>query len=310
MSWGKGYATMKLATLFREENILIHMQCGTMEDAARQLLQTLSADLGALDLEKVLQRLMQVEMALPVSLGYGVRMPHARLAGLDRLLLAMGTSQEGIPTQTNQDERANLIFLILAPKTQSTELLQTMASLSRLVHNAEDRKALVSTTSAARALRILEESGIEIKKAIVAADLMNHAEYAVLPNMTLRQATEALVASHEDGVPVISAGGEFLGDITSRTLVEIGLPKYMNLITNPRILSDFQPFEAFYKKEDTLTVEEVMNRNVLILSPDTPVEIVAHELLTKHVDRSYVVKEKKLLGVVYRKDIVRKVLYL
>jgi CBS domain-containing protein len=43
---------------------------------------------------------------------------------------------------------------------------------------------------------------------------------------------------------------------------------------------------------------------------ETPVEIVAHEMITKHSQRAYVVKDDKLLGIIYRKDIVRKVLYL
>lgn len=301
---------MKLASLFKEENILIHMNCSTLEEATRLLLQSLGRDLGQLDLDRICRSLVQIEEELPMPPGHGTRMPHARVVGVDRLLLALGTSQDGVTIAPGKDERAQLVFLILAPKTQSTELLQTMASVARLVHNAEDRKALVSTTSPARALRILEESGIEIKKAIVAADLMTPAECTVSPDMTLRQAASILAASHEEGVAVVNASGELVGEISSRILLEIGLPKYMNLITNPKILSDFQPFETFYKREDSTTVEEVMNREVLRLAPETPVEIVAHEMLTKQSGRASVVKENKLLGIIYRRDIVRKVLCL
>jgi CBS domain-containing protein len=139
---------------------------------------------------------------------------------------------------------------------------------------------------------------------------MSPAEFVVAPEMILRRATEVLVACREEGVPVVDAAGDFVGEISARMLIEIGLPKYMNLISNPRILSDFQPFEAFYRKEDTLTADEVVNRDVLTLAPETPVEIVAHEMITKRNQRAYVVREKKLLGVIYRRDIVRKVLYL
>ena len=172
---------MKLAALFREENILIHMGSASIEEAIRELLGSLGDELGQLDQEKVLQRLMQIEMGLPVAPGHGVRMPHARIAGVDRLLLALGTSQAGFQVAPDRDEKVSLVFLILAPKTQSTELLQTMASIARLMHSVEDRRALVNTTTAARALRILEESGIEIRKAIAASDLMNIPEYTVLP---------------------------------------------------------------------------------------------------------------------------------
>jgi len=301
---------MKLATLFREENILIHLESPSLEEAVRELLRSLAPYLGQLDQEKLCGNLVQTEADLPIALGHSVRMPHARIAGIDRLLLALATSQEGFLVAPGRDERVQLVFLILAPKTQSAELLQTMASLARFVHNVEDRRALASTTTSARALRILEESGIDIRKAIVAADLMSTPSYTAQADMTLRRAAGTLVVSREDGLPVVNGAGELLGEISARMLIEIGLPKYMNLITDPKILTDFQPFEAFYRREDSSTVEEIMNRDVLRVAPETPVEIVAHEMLTKHSQRAYVVKEQKLLGVVCRKDIVRKVLCL
>ena len=300
---------MKLAALFKEQNVLIHMDCTTLEEAIRMLVRSLSEEIGHLDLEKVCRRILQGEIDLPVAPGHGVRMPHARLLGVDRLTLAMGTIQEGVSVP-GKDERVYLIFLILAPKTQSTELLQTMASIARLVHNPEDRKALVSTTTEARALRILEESGIEIKKAIVAVDLMTPIDYNVGPQMTLRQVAETMVTSGEDGVPVLSPEGILLGEISARALIEIGLPKYMDLMTNPKLLSDFQPFETFYKKEDTASAEEIMNHEIVRVAPETPVEIVAHEMLTRHCQRGYVVRDEKLLGVIHRRDFVRKVLCL
>ena len=109
---------------------------------------------------------------------------------------------------------------------------------------------------------------------------------------------------------MVDASGDLKGEISSRILIEIGLPKYMNLITNPKILSDFQPFETFYKREDSTTAEEVMATDLLRISPETPVEIVAHEMITKRAQRGYVVKDNRFVGIVYRKDIVRKVLCL
>jgi len=104
--------------------------------------------------------------------------------------------------------------------------------------------------------------------------------------------------------------GGLLGEISARKVVELGLPRYMNLITDATVLSEFEPFEAFYKKEDKVLVEEIMFEDVLRLAPGTPVEILAHEMLTKRCQRAYITDDTKLLGIVYRKDIVRRVLNL
>lgn len=301
---------MKLAALFSEKNILIHMTSATYPDAISELVGSLGENLGRLAPEMIRERLLEVEAELPMSPGHGVRIPHARLAGLNRLLMAIGTSVEGIPIDPAGREMAHLIFLVLTPKTQSTVMLQTLSSIARLVSVESNRKAMISTTAPARLLRILEESGIQVKKAIVTADLMNLPMVTIRPDATLRQVAQTLSFSEEEGLPVVSEEGELLGDISTRMVIEVGLPKYMNLISDPQVLSEFEPFEAFYRKEDTLTAREVMNPGPLCVEPDTPVEILAHEMITKRSERAYVVDDKQLVGVVYRKDIVRKVLNL
>ncbi len=301
---------MKLAALIDEKNILIHMSAETYEEAVAALVESLGSKLEKLKPEVIIERLMSIEDSLPVAPGHGIRFPHTRLGGLNRLLIAVGTSREGIPTDSEGEERVHLIFLILTPKIQSTVMLQTMSSIARLVDVEENRKALVSTTAPTRLLRILEETGIQVKKAIVAADLMNPADHTVGPDTTLNEVSKILAKSREEGIPVVGENDELMGDISTRMVIEIGLPKYMNLITDPQVLSEFEPFEAFYKKEDILTAKEFMTPNTLRLAPETPIEIVAHEMLTKQCERAYIVEDKKLIGVVYRKDIVRKVLNL
>ena len=302
---------MKLAALLEEHNILVHMDWRGLDEAIEALLETFGPRLGRLDGAKIRERLLEVESELPRPLGHGVHIPHTRLAGLEQTLVAVGTCEQGLVRRPDDDELVHLVFLVLTPKTQAAGMLQTMAAIARLVQIQENRKALVSTTSAARLLRILEESGIEVKKAVVAADLMNPAPVVLRPDMMLRQAVAALGANREEALPVVDeASGELLGEVSARMVLQVGLPKYMKLVTDPQILSDFEPFEAFYRREDELPVEDVMGGDIVRLAPETPIEIVAHEMLSQHRGRAYVVRDAKLLGVVTRTDIVRKVLTL
>ena len=301
---------MKLAALIEEKNILIHMEQATLDEAIRALVGSLGAALGRLSPEVICEQIFTAEESLAVPPGYGVRLPHARLKGLDRLLLALGTSKEGIVVDPSKNERVHLVFLVLTPKTESAAMLQILASIARFIHGEENRKALISTTSATRALRILEESGIEVKKAVVAADLMSAPDDTVAPTATLREAVAILAHRREEGLAVVDEKGSVVGELSSSDLLQVGLPKYMNLVSNPKILSEFQPFEAFYRREDSMKVEEIMNREILTLAPETPVEIVAHELLAQNRHRAYIVSEQRLLGIICRRDIVRKVLFL
>jgi CBS domain-containing protein len=51
------------------------------------------------------------------------------------------------------------------------------------------------------------------------------------------------------------------------------------------------------------TVEEVMNRAMVSLSPDTPVELAAAEMRGRAVHRILVVQGDRLLGLVRTKDV-------
>jgi len=197
---------VKLATLFKEHTILINMDPCPLEGAISALVDTVEDGLGGLDKGEVCKALLETESALPMPPGHGIRIPHARLAGLENILMALATSREGFLAGPEDEERVHLVFLILAPKAATSTILQAMASIARLTHSAESRKALVSTTSPVRLLRILEETGIDVRKAVVAADLMNPIDYAAAPGMTLREGVDKLAASHEEGVPVLDGG--------------------------------------------------------------------------------------------------------
>lgn len=301
---------MKLAALFEESHMLIHAEARDFAQAVEQLVQSVAEHLGPNDPGELAREMVEAELALPLPPGHGVRIPHRRLPGVGRLVLALATSEEGWCVSEESDERVHLVFLILTPRNQSTVMLQAMSSIARFVQKEANRQALVSTRSPGRALRIMEESGIEVKKAILASDLMNAPAPSVSPEASLRQVVEGLVRCGEEGLAVVDDEDRLVGDISTRLVIEVGLPRYMNLMSNPSMLSEFEPFEAFYHREDSMRAEEIMNRDFVRLEPDTPVEIVAHEMITKQCERAYVVAEEALVGVVYRKDIVRKVLYL
>jgi len=84
----------------------------------------------------------------------------------------------------------------------------------------------------------------------------------------------------------------------------------MDLVENPSVLSNVEPFEQFFKKERCLKVSDVARKETMVVDPDTPVVQIAHRMLTEKRRRAYVVRDGKLVGFISRKDIVTKVLTL
>jgi CBS domain-containing protein len=107
----------------------------------------------------------------------------------------------------------------------------------------------------------------------------------------------------------VNEAGKLVGELTSRELLSLGMPKYLDLILNPAMLDSFEPFEKFFQQENTLTVREVCRRDIITVPPNAPVVQVTHLMMTKQKRRIYVVDETGLKGIILRKNIVAKVLH-
>jgi len=207
-------------------------------------------------------------------------------------------------------KRFHLIFIILTPLTKNTLMLQTLAAVARLLSSPETQQALINVKSPSRLIKIVEESGVDVKKTLCANDIMNPLDAVAQPNTPLSAAMELLLESPDEAIPVTKKSGELVGELITRDIIAVGLPKYMNLMEDPPVLGNVEPFEVFFKKEPTLKVSDLMQRETMIVEPDTTVIEIAHQMLTEKQRRAYVVRDKKLQGVIYRKDIVTKVLML
>ncbi|MCX7014679.1 MAG: PTS sugar transporter subunit IIA [Candidatus Sumerlaeota bacterium] len=301
---------MKLYSLLTEDQVLLNVQSTSLEGALDEMLAPFRERLAAIGLDSVKQSLLERERKTSTSIIEGVALPHARVDGLQDLLLALGAAAEGVEPVGGGPNRLHLIFLILTPLTKNTLMLQTLAAVARLLSSPKTRQALRTVKTPGRALKIIEESGVDVKKTLCANDIMNPADEVARPDMPLAAAMELLVQAPEDGVPVVNDAGELIGELAASDIIAIGLPKYMDLMENPVVLGNLEPFEQFFKKERHLKVADVARKEVMDVEPETPVVQIAHRMITERRRRCYVVRDGKLVGALSRKDIVIKVLML
>lgn len=302
---------MKLYSLLTEDQIQLQLEADNLEDAIRQMLKPQEAHLNSVGAERVLQALMERERNFSTAITEGICVPHARVDGLKDFMLLIGSSPKGIPTGTDgSSEKMYLIFVILTPLTKNTLMLQTLAAVARLVSSASNRQALQTVKSPSRVLKIIEESGVDVKKTLCANDIMSIPGPTLKLDMPLTEAMELLADSDGESVPVVGESNEFLGELNTVDIIGLGLPKYMNLMDNSAILGNIEPFEQFFQKERFLSVGDLLNKDAMTVEPETPVVQIAHRMNAESRHRAYVVREGKLLGSIYRKDIVTRVLML
>ncbi|HEY1752997.1 MAG TPA: PTS sugar transporter subunit IIA [Caulobacteraceae bacterium] len=90
----------------------------------------------------VLEALLEREAAGSTGVGYGVAVPHARLAGVDRLRGVFVRLEQPIEFQAVDERPVDLIFALFAPADAGGEHLRALARVSRVLRQADLREQL------------------------------------------------------------------------------------------------------------------------------------------------------------------------
>ena len=133
--------------LAQPDLVVPEMEARNAENAIVALHARLSVATSAVkDTPAFLSSLLQRARLASVAIAEDVAIPHARTDAVERLVLAVARSSEGIAFDAAHP-RIRLIFLIGVPRPQVTEYLQLVAAISRLVRTDGAKAALLASHS-------------------------------------------------------------------------------------------------------------------------------------------------------------------
>ncbi len=304
---------MRLSTLIKEEHIVADLPGETLEEGVASLLETIEGE----DLKKIRAALADRRLETADLIGEGVAIPHVRLEGLDKFHICIGNSEEGLRVEkkgkddddAGENKRVHLVFLILTPQTQITLMLQTLAAIARLCHRREIRQNLKKCKAPARILRLIEESDVEVKRVVTAGDAMRSCPYVLSMEADLSDALKMLIKSSESALPILNDDGRFYGVITPADMFKLGLPKYLDILSDTEFLTNFEPFEQVLANEKKMKAYEIASTEPPRMAANAPILQVAHLMVNTPTSVVFVVNsDGKLQGVIHERDILAKVL--
>lgn len=110
------------------------------------------AELGYVpDADRLYEKLLEREQLGSTGIGSGVAIPHCKMKGLDRAILAVGASRRPIEFGAVDDQPVRLFFLVVSPNDAPAIHLQVLSAISKWVkadHHVErilelhDREAI------------------------------------------------------------------------------------------------------------------------------------------------------------------------
>ena len=122
----------RILDFLAEPNITTDLEGPDKEAAIRQLIKlTLATHNLSYEEEEVFEAVMQGERVADTCVGQGLALPHARLDVGEKIVGAMGISQDGLPLDTPDGFPVHCMVLILTPTEmpeRHLEVLQALAS--------------------------------------------------------------------------------------------------------------------------------------------------------------------------------------
>ena len=146
-----------LADLLDEQHVVLELVARTRDEALREIVAAMNVSNPEAFLREVIAR----EELNTTLMPNGVAFPHARTDLVQRIVLGIGRSAQGVAFAP--DHRAHLIFLVGVPRRMVNDYLVCVGTIARLVRNSETRSALLESETAADLTELLRAGSMTIE---------------------------------------------------------------------------------------------------------------------------------------------------
>lgn len=132
---------MDIGELLIRDGVVLKSGASSKRQALHVLASAAAQAMG-LDEIRVFDALMEREALGSTGLGSGVAVPHARLAGLDRVRAVFVRLDTPVAYDSVDDRPVDLMFALFAPPRDGAEHLRALAAVSRAMRSPELREQL------------------------------------------------------------------------------------------------------------------------------------------------------------------------
>jgi len=147
---------MKLLDYMDRKLIFLDVDARSKEEAIAEVVRRMKENKAIKNEAELLGELNNRETQGGTSLGNGVAIPHARLASLDRIVVAMARLTAGVNFNEGDREPVRLIFILVTPADKAAEYLKVLAKLAKALRGEKLLEKLFEARSAAAAYEMFE----------------------------------------------------------------------------------------------------------------------------------------------------------
>ncbi len=150
---------MQLTSLTRPELVFPQLPSSDRSSLLRNLAARI-AERGLVDdADRLYEKLWEREQLGSTGIGSGVAIPHCKMDGLDRVVLAIGLVPKAIDFGAVDGLPVRLFFLVISPNDSPAAHLQCLAAISKWVKAEQHVRDMLELDDPQAIYQLLQEEG-------------------------------------------------------------------------------------------------------------------------------------------------------
>ena len=153
---------MILTQILQPNCVKVPVESKDKEAVITELVDLLDANGLLLDRDVALDAVLTRERTRSTGTGAGIAIPHGKCNAVKELVMAIGIAHEPIEFESVDGKPVTILILLVSPANQTGPHIQALASISRLMLNAEFKQKLEQAASTDEVYELLNntENGV------------------------------------------------------------------------------------------------------------------------------------------------------
>jgi mannitol/fructose-specific phosphotransferase system IIA component (Ntr-type) len=148
---------MRLTEILQPQCVCCPLESATKQEAIYELVDVLAKGLGLTEVDDLKQAVWQRELTRTTGIGHGIGIPHGKSKACRKLVMAVGKTASPIEFGAIDGKPVDLIFLLASPIDQTGPHIQALATISRMLTDADFRATIKRATSAEELYGLIEQ---------------------------------------------------------------------------------------------------------------------------------------------------------
>lgn len=300
--------TRMFSDFFTADDVLCNPVQRERDGLLKEMLMRLAANHGIGNVHKALEAVLERESSFSTLLRPGINLPHARLDTIEDVVVSVAVSENGVTFPTTADS-VHIVVLLLVPKHLPAVYLQVLRLLMQIFEPVQDAAALAKKLRTPEdVLHFFETGTTSFSESVRAADIMDVNPVTLRDTDRLKDAIDLFVNKHMNEVAVLDCDGEMVGVVSAQALMRVCLPDYLLWMDDLTPLANFEPFTKVLLREESTWLAEILSHDFHAVQADEPAILAAAEMTRGHTNQCYVLRGKRLCGVIPLERFIHKVL--